>query len=123
MYLCIILCMMNDDIKFLAHDVSLKAKVAGITQDQIAKALSASQSQVSRLLSGRGKRRTKLFDEICIYVNSQIKGVSSDLVRENEGLLLAIASIWDGSASQAELIANVIRSLGPICTASKSTKP
>lgn len=115
--------MINDDIKFLSRDVSQKAKVAGITQDQIAKALLASQSQVSRLLSGRGKRRTKLFDEICIYVNSQIKGVSSDLVRENEGLLLAIASIWDGSASQAESIANVIRSLGPICTASKSTKP
>jgi transcriptional regulator with XRE-family HTH domain len=115
--------MINQDIMSISREVSIKAKVAGITQESISEALSISQSQVSRLLSGRCKRRTKLLDEICIYVNNQIKGVSPDLVRQNEELLHAIASIWDGSASQAGLIANVIRSLGPICAASKSTRP
>jgi transcriptional regulator with XRE-family HTH domain len=112
--------MKNSDLKIVSRDIYQKAKVAGITQSDISKALSVSQSQVSRLLSGRGKRQTNLFHEICIYVNNKVKGVSPDLVKENETLLLAIASVWDGTAAQAELIANVIRSLGPICIASKS---
>lgn len=114
--------MIDGDLQTIVRNVSRTAKAAGITQEQISKALSVSQSQVSRLLSGNGKRRTKLFDEICIYVNNQVKGVSPNLVRENETMLSAIASVWDGTAAQAEMIANVIRSLGPICMASKSNK-
>jgi transcriptional regulator with XRE-family HTH domain len=114
--------MKNEDIKTISNDISRKLKVAGIKQEQISKALSVSQSQISRLLSGKSKRRTKLFDNLCIYANSQVRGVSADLVRENEDLLQAIASIWDGSASQAQSIVRVIKSLEPFCKATASSK-
>lgn len=115
------ICMKNEDIKSIANDVALKLKVAGVKQEQISKALSVSQSQVSRLLSGKSKRRTKLFDRLCIYANFKVRGVSVDLVRENLDLLEAIASIWDGSASQAQSIASVIKSLKPFCKAEASS--
>ena len=107
--------MKETNLKLKTIEILQKVKYARLTQEHLAIALSVSQSQVSRVLSGKGKRQTKLFDELCIYVNNQIKGVSPDLVRENTVLLEAIASIWDGSTTQAYSIATVIKSLGPLC--------
>lgn len=110
-------------ITVMRSELLIKVKQMGITQSELADALSVSQSQISRVLSGHGKRRTKLFDELCIYVNNQIKGVSSDVVRENEDLMEAIASVWDGSVAQARTIATVIKSLGPFCKSSAFNEP
>ena len=92
----------------------LLAKEAGLTQEQIADAVSASQSQVSRILAGRSLRRSKLFDDICTFVNSAALGVSPDLVRANHELIDAIASVWNGTATQATAIAAIIRGLGAL---------
>lgn len=104
--------MSKEDLRALALATAQRARAAGITQEQIATAVSASQSQVSRILAGKSLRRSKLFDEICIYVNSAVQGVSPDLVRTNDELIDAIASVWDGTAQQATAIAAIIRSLG-----------
>jgi len=102
----------DSDIKLEAAGLAQLARSAGLTQEDIANAVDASQSQVSRILSGKMVRRSKLFDEICIYVNSAVKGVSPETVRGNEELMDAIASVWDGTAHQANALAHVIRSLG-----------
>lgn len=115
--------MKNVNITVMQSELLIKVKQMGITQIHLAEALSVSQSQISRVLSGQGKRRTKLFDELCIYVNNQIKGVSSDVVRENEDLMEAIASVWDGSVAQARTIATVIKSLGPFCKSAAFSEP
>jgi transcriptional regulator with XRE-family HTH domain len=115
--------MQDTNIKAQASELLTKVKQVGLTQEHLATALSVSQSQISRVLSGKGKRQTKLFDELCIYVNSQVKGISPDLVRENAVLLEAIASIWDGSVAQAHSIATVIRSLGSFCKTTTLSKP
>jgi transcriptional regulator with XRE-family HTH domain len=47
-----------------AHEV---CKHRGITQAQIAHALDASQSQVSRIFAGRGTRHSRLLEEVCLY--------------------------------------------------------
>jgi len=104
--------MERGDIRLQAENLAQRARLAGLTQEQIAKAVSASQSQVSRILSGKMVRRSKLFDEICKYVNNAVKGVSPETVRGNEELMDAIASVWDGTAHQANALAHVIRSLG-----------
>jgi transcriptional regulator with XRE-family HTH domain len=111
------------NITAMQSELLIKVKKIGVTQNQLAKALSVSQSQISRVLSGKGKRHTKLFDDLCIYVNNQVKGISPDLVRENVVLLEAIASIWDGSVSQAHSIATVIKSLGPFCKSTAFSEP
>lgn len=77
----------------------------------VAFALGASQSQVSRVLAGNIVRRTKLFEEICNYANSIEVGVSIDSVRSNHELLSALAETWDGSAAHSRALAAVIRSL------------
>lgn len=106
--------MSKEDLRALALATAQRARAAGITQEQIATAVSASQSQVSRILAGKSLRRSKLFDEICIYVNSAVQGVSPDLVRTNDELIDAIASVWDGTAQQATAIAVIIRGLGAL---------
>ena len=103
---------MNVDLKYEAGRLADRAKALGLTQEAIANAVGASQSQVSRVLSGTGLRRSRLFDEICIYVENMAAGVTPDQVRRNEELLLAIASVWDGTAHQARVLADIIRSLG-----------
>lgn len=100
------------DIRLEAIGLAQRARSAGLTQEDIAKAVYASQSQVSRVLSGRVARRSRLYNEICIYVNNVAGGVSPETVQGNEELIQAIASVWDGTAHQAIALARVIRSLG-----------
>ena len=92
----------------------------GITQVQIAEAVGASQSQVSRILSGRGERQSRLLEEVCLYVERFDTGVTEDAVRGNEELLDAIRSTWNGSAAHARALSTVIRSLAVLGSGSTS---
>lgn len=116
--------MKNLDLLPTPIQLSSLAKSLGITQEDISNNTGISQSQVSRLLSGHGKHKSKSYIEICNYVNSCRNGISPELVRQNDELINALASVWDGSARQSAAIANIIQSLGGICTISnpKSSK-
>ena len=94
--------------------IAQRARRARLTQEQIANAVSASQSQVSRVLAGKSVRRSRLYDEICIYVNNAYRGVSPEAVCENKELIEALANVWDGTAHHATVLAKVIRSLGEL---------
>jgi len=83
----------------------------GITQAEIATAIGASQSQVSRILQGKGPRSSRLCEEVCLYVERLSAGVTAMAVRANDELVNAVAATWDGSASHARALATVIRSL------------
>lgn len=83
----------------------------GISQAQIAEAVGASQSQVSRILSGRGLRHSRLLEEVCLFVERFDKGVTTDAVRESDELIEALKTTWDGSAAHAKALSTVIRSL------------
>ena len=110
--------MINTNLTLNTSQLSSMAKSLGITQEDMANGTGISQSQVSRLLSGHGKRPSKAYIEICNYVNSCRNGISPELVRQNDELINALASVWDGSARQSAAIANIIQSLGGICTIS-----
>lgn len=86
----------------------------GITQGQIAEAIGASQSQVSRILSGQGLRQTRLHEEVCLFVEHFGAGVTCDAVRENDELVDAMRIAWDGSATHAKALSTVIRSLAAL---------
>jgi transcriptional regulator with XRE-family HTH domain len=83
----------------------------GVTQDEIAEVVGASQPQVSRVLKGDGLRTTKLLEEICLYAERFEGGVTSDAVQSNKDLVEALRMTWDGSAEHARALAVVIRSL------------
>ena len=82
----------------------------GVTQSQIAEALGASQGQVSRILSGKIRRTSRLFKEVCLYVERMDQGVTADAVRANEELIFALQETWNGSSAHANALAAVIRS-------------
>ena len=86
-------------------------KERGITQAQIAEAVGASQSQVSRILAGQSARKSRLQEEVCLYVERFAVGVTADAVRSNAELVEALQTAWDGSASHAKALSTVIRSL------------
>lgn len=85
-----------------------------MSQSEIASALGASQAQVSRILAGRAQKQSRLFEEVCLYLEKLDGGVTTEAVRANEELLEAVASIWDGSAQNARAISVVIRSLAAL---------
>jgi transcriptional regulator with XRE-family HTH domain len=83
----------------------------GIKQSDIAEAVGASQGQVSRILNGNFLRGSRLFEDVCLYVEQFETGVSVEAVRENQVLIEALRSVWDGSAVHAHALSTVIRSL------------
>jgi transcriptional regulator with XRE-family HTH domain len=108
------------DIQAQSQRIAKQARELGITQIQIAKAIGADQSQVSRVLSGKSKRASRVFNEVCNYVNSITPSMDHGAAKQNDELLEAIASVWDGSPQHASALANVIRSLGELSKCSGS---
>ncbi len=94
-----------------------RAKSLGLTQEEIANGLGASQSQVSRVLSGQTKKYAGLAERVCNYVNSHFQGISRESIASNDDLMGALACVWDGSSQQARLLANLIRAAGALMPA------
>lgn len=101
----------------LEREAFLAAKTAsdnGLTQNGIALALGISQSQVSRVLSGRARRRSSVFAAVCKYVHSSVAAQPADALRHHPELMEAVADVWDGTTDHAQALALVIRSLGAL---------
>lgn len=99
-----------------------RAKQILLTQPRIASALGASQSQVSRILSGKTSPSSKLAADICKYVSQVVTGVSREAVADNDELMDALTSVWDGSPGHARALAAVIRSLALLNTSPLSNR-
>jgi transcriptional regulator with XRE-family HTH domain len=84
----------------------------GIGQEQVAKAIGASQSQVSRILAGQVHRPSALLDAVCAYARRLRAPIDIKAVRANDELISALAQTWDGTEKHAKSLAVVIRSLG-----------
>lgn len=95
-----------------AQLIAAKAKSLGLSQIEISKGIGASQSQVSRVLAGMSKRRSRLFDKVCKYVNSAALPAGTSSKAGAAELERALAEVWDGTEAHAEALALVIRSLG-----------
>lgn len=105
------------DLASEAHAAAEAASSAGISQQEIAIAVGASQSQVSRILSGKSVRRSRLFDEVCIYAydaQRRTQPHKKASATESSTLIAAMDSVWDGTETHAKALALVIRSLGAL---------
>lgn len=104
-----------DTLKSEALSASSAASHAGLSQNDIAIAVGASQSQVSRILSGKSLRRSRTFERICIYAFEsldKVQGKNKPPASANQDLITALDAVWDGSDQHAKALAVVIRSLG-----------
>ena len=109
--------------QFQVKSIALRIKAAGVTQNEVASALGVNQSQVSRLLGGHVKSRSKLLDDLCIYAETRLSGVSKESVRENPELIAALAEVWDGTPTHAKALATIIRSLATLSAPTTRQKP
>ena len=82
-----------------------------ISQVALSNALEASQSQVSRVLSGQTSMSSKLARGMQEYVFMRLHGSGRSRVTSNEDLMEALEVAWDGTPSHARALAAVIRSL------------
>ena len=103
--------MIESEMRARAANARRICTAHGIAQADIAAHVGASQSQVSRILKGEGIRASRLFEEVCLFVERFEGSVSADAVRSNRELVEALQATWDGSASHAKALAAVIRSL------------
>lgn len=99
----------------LVHAKKLVA-TEGISQQELAKAVSASQSQVSRALAGKSPKRSQVAKRIIAYLNGFDRMTTLADVRRQPKLIAAVADIWDGSEEHAIALEHVIRSLGALST-------
>lgn len=117
MRLCIMPCMNAlSDQHAEAALAAARAREIGLTQQDIANALGASQSQVSRVLAGQSRRRSRLFDQVCKYVFSAGRTEANNPPPAE--LTEALQAVWDGTPEHATALALVIRSLGALGTGS-----
>lgn len=118
--LCIFKHMRKTEFTMPIDELSRLVRTMGINQDEIALATGVTQPHVSRVLSGAVSPTAKAYQRICAYVASRKNPISSHRVAQNQELVSAIASIWDGSDEQARALGAVIRSLAPLLTLYKA---
>lgn len=112
--------MISAELQTRAANARRVCKAHGIAQADIAAHVGASQPQVSRILKGKGVRFSRLFEEVCLFVERFEGGVTVEAVRNNPDLTSALQATWDGSASHAKALSAVIRSLA-VLGASQTT--
>lgn len=103
--------------------VSQRLRRSGITQITLAEELGVSQSQVSRVLSGKSSKRSKLLARICNYAFKPPPPAAAEAVKQNEELIKALAETWDGTQEHAQALATVIRSLGALSGPAQRRRP
>lgn len=113
--------MISYDLKSRGLRAADTCRLHGITQADIAIAVGASQPQVSRILNAQGLRPSRLFEEVCLYVEQFEGGVTIDSVRANSELMEALRLTWNGSASHAKALSAVIKSLVVLGMSRKQT--
>lgn len=83
----------------------------GVTQMELSSRLKMSQSQISRLLSGKCRRTSKGLRKLCDYAYSYTPSVTKAQIAANEQLMTALQATWNGTPDHASALATVIRSL------------
>lgn len=86
-----------------------------LNQEDLTAASGVSQAQVSRLIAGKFKKPGMAYNNLCIFVSKAISSKSNNESTNGKIILDAVNEVWDGSVEQADILASVIRSLGPLC--------
>lgn len=96
-------------------DLQRLIKQLRLDQGELSVIAGVSQGQVSRLIAGKFKKPGASYMKLCTHVSSAMSKNTRTDTKHAEIIMEAIADIWDGSLEQANQLANVIRSLGPLC--------
>ena len=84
-----------------------------LTQHEIAHATGVDQGQISRILAGRAKRRSRNVEKLCAYAQS-LRLDATDVQPARRQMQEAIDELWDGSPEHARAIAEAMTSLARV---------
>lgn len=97
----------------ISTTLNLRLKEMGKLQAEIAEDTGLSQSQISRIVTGKFKFCSKNVLNLCKY--AEIKIVESDLeAKWNDKLTSALNFAWDGTEEHAKAINKILRAIGSI---------
>ncbi len=106
-----IICINSPNV--ISTTLTLRLKEMGKGQAEIADDTGLSQSQISRIVTGKFKLCSKNVLNLCKY--AEIKIVESDVeVRWNDKLANALNFAWDGTEEHAKAINQILRAIGSI---------
>jgi len=94
----------------IAAELTRKFNDSALCQVNVSKECHVSQSQISRILAGQFRRRSKNVNILCEYANIKIEKHKADPV-QNRILMDALAETWDGTDRHAKAIAKVLKAL------------
>lgn len=95
----------------IAQDMRRFMHEERVSQVALAEGAGVSQSQVSRLLSGKVQRLSKSVVALCSYAGIRAYDSAVADPRRNDMLMEALRKVWDGTHEHARSIAHVIASL------------
>jgi hypothetical protein len=93
---------------------------AGISQTELAKRASVSQSTVSRAIALAPARRGAAREKLFTFIHNEL-GADSSIGRA-EPVLTAFRQVWDGSDEHAAALAGVIRATAGLRPTSRQSK-
>jgi transcriptional regulator with XRE-family HTH domain len=99
-----------------------KATKLGLTQEAIAAELAISQSQVSRVLSGKSRRASRVCVRVCEYVENLAAPGPRRRAPISPELAQAVTGVWDGTTEHAELLAALLNTLSALAAYQKGRK-
>jgi transcriptional regulator with XRE-family HTH domain len=106
-----IICINSPDI--ISTTLTLRLREIGKVQAEIAVDTGLSQSQISRIVTGKFKLCSKNVLNLCKY--AEIKIVESDLEEKwSDKLTNALNFAWDGTEEHAKAINKILRAIGSI---------
>ncbi len=94
----------------IAYELTRKFKEYAVCQAEASKLTHVSQSQISRILAGQFKRRSKNVNKLCKFANIKFDRHKTDPV-QNRILMDALTEVWDGTDHHAKAIAKVLKAL------------
>jgi transcriptional regulator with XRE-family HTH domain len=100
---------MAEDWQRVISRLAQRVATRQLTQEEIAQATGVDQSQVSRILAGRARRRSRNVEKLCRYALAM--GAPSPTVSGRHDIEQAMSTLWDGSARHARALAEVLGSM------------
>jgi transcriptional regulator with XRE-family HTH domain len=98
------------ELRYLASLVQARQ----LSQNEIARATGVHQSQISRILAGQYRRRSRNVVNLCKYAFSLRHEESSASHPAKDALFDALFRIWDGSQEHANALIEVLEAIGTI---------
>ena len=98
-------------MQLISHKLRAFMEANGLTQNELAKAVTVNQSTVSRILHENPRRCGRALRAICKYAGIDLEDAGTSTTEPKRLIMDTFMKIWDGTDLHAETIARIIVAL------------